>query len=218
MAFCLPDGVAAPADSASKSVEDEINAAGDHAVWLNIEVFSQILVMPYPRGLLPAFENHAGGNYIKEFIRKGDTVERWREMFTITGERDAAIKRTVTPADFVQARANVFFQSCPETFAGTRIDSVPVGTGFASNVVVLSCGTVVSTPSGKPAPPAYSESAVIVVIQGQRDFYTVQWARRGKPSRAPMQIDIGEWSDQLSRMIPISLCPVVRGTPQAVPC
>jgi hypothetical protein len=38
-----------------------------------------------------------------------------------------------------------------------------------------------------------SEAPLVMVIRGERDYYTVQWAERAKPSASPMVINMAKW-------------------------
>jgi len=206
----------APARSTRIAANDVLDDAKS-TVWLNIPVFSQILLLPYPRGFVSVFDSVKTGFFIQEFVPKGQTTENWTEMVTVTGERNRAVQGNLSPADVSDGKAGAFQRSCPDSFAGTRFNDVPLGP-YPADVIVLSCGNVLRAETGKPPTRAYSESALIIVIQGERDYYTVQWAERGKPSRTPLRIDNTLWSDRIQKMIPIKLCPVVPGASQIAHC
>lgn len=206
-------GTARATRTAASDAVDDANAT----VWLNIPVFSQILLMPYPRGFNSVFDSLKSGFFIQEFVPKGQTTDNWTEMFTITGQRNRAVQGNLSPADISNAKAGGFESSCPDTFAGTRFRDVPLGP-YPADVIVLSCGNVLRAETGKPPTRGYSESAVIIVIRGERDYYTVQWAERGKPSLKPLRIDTALWSDRIQKMMPIRLCPLVPGASQIANC
>ncbi|MEO6381410.1 MAG: hypothetical protein ABIO35_05270 [Nitrobacter sp.] len=77
--------------------------------------------------------------------------------------------------------------------------------GFDAVTAVVSCGTSVAT-AGKTR-----ESILIVVVKGQADLYTVQWAERAASSKEPIPVDIAKWSDRYNKLGPLRLCPVIPG-------
>jgi hypothetical protein len=69
---------------------------------------------------------------------------------------------------------------------------------------VASCGSVLA---GKPR----SETAAMLVIQGKKDFYTLQWAERGQASSDPLAIDKSVWEARLAKFLPVDLCDIAPG-------
>jgi hypothetical protein len=100
--------------------------------------------------------------------------------------------------------AGGYKRACPESYAAKVLSQTPLD-GFETSVAVVSCGVSPAT-AGKT-----SESAMIVVVKGQTEIYTVQWAERGSPSATPMQIDDAKWLDRFKALGPIKLCPIIPG-------
>ena len=167
-------------------------------------IFSQLLVVPFPPGFKTAFENTNGSHYIREAVPEKENVDQWTQMITVTGLKDLALNPKVTPQSFAVNMAAGFQRACPTSFSGQEI-----GIGKISDrdafVLVASCGTSPTT-AGKT-----SEAAVIAVIKGSSDYYTVQWAERGAPSATPLAIDVGKWTEKFKQLNPIKLCPIVAG-------
>jgi hypothetical protein len=100
--------------------------------------------------------------------------------------------------------AGGFQRACPNSYAVKLLSETRLN-GFDAAVAVVSCG-VSPTTAGKT-----SETALIVVVKGLADIYTIQWAERSAPSNTPLQIDISKWQDRFKALNPIKLCPRVAG-------
>lgn len=167
-------------------------------------IFSQLVTFSFPKGFVPAFEKAKGSEYIQESVLKGESVKKWSQMVTITGAKDLAANQNVTPARYANAIAGGFKHACPDSYTATGLGKIKFGRhdGFAA---VVSCGIASSV--GKP----YSESMLMIVIKGQSDYYTIQWAERAKASKTPIKFDNAKWVDRLKKLTPIKLCPIVPG-------
>lgn len=169
-------------------------------------IFSQILEMSFPADFKPAFENTNGNFYIHESVLENENVNKWTQMITITGTQGLAANPSLTPKIFAERLAAGFQRACPTSYiAGALpINKIDIGKsdGFAA---VVSCGTSPTT-AGQT-----SESALIVVIKGTDDYYTVQWAERTPPSATPIPIDAPKWLERAKELSPIKLCSKVAG-------
>jgi len=167
-------------------------------------IFSQLVTFSFPKGFVPAFENAKGGQYIQESVLEGESVKKWSQMITITGAKGLASNPNVTPARFAGGMAGGFKRACPDSYTATGLGEIKFGNhdGF---VAVVSCG--VANPVGE----SYSESMLLIVIKGESDYYTIQWAERGETSKTPIKFDNAKWGDRLKKLTPIKLCPIVAG-------
>lgn len=167
-------------------------------------IFSQLVTFSFPKGFVPAFEDAKGGQYIQESVLDGESVKRWSQMVTITGAKNLASNPNVTPARFASGMADGFKRVCPDSYSATSLGDIKFGShdGF---VAVVSCGVAGSV--GEP----HSESMLLIVIKGESDYYTIQWAERGEASKTPIKFDSAKWVDRLKRLTPIKLCPIVPG-------
>jgi len=172
-------------------------------------IYSQLLSMSLPTGFQASavYEaNLPGQRYMKENVLDGESDKEWTQMITITGVKDQASNLNMTPQKFVENIAGGYKKACPDTFSAV---GVPVGkiSDFETFSAIVSCGLSPLT-SGKT-----SESAMIMAIKGQRDYYTVQWAERSAPSKSPISIDTAKWISNFKKLVPIKLCPIVDGEP-----
>lgn len=166
-------------------------------------IYGQLVRFSMPSNFAVAYENAKDGNYIREAVLKGETVNAWTQMITVTGAKGLAGNRQITPESFAGSIAAGFKQACPDTF-----DTKPFGaTRFGDRdgfVVVGGCGRVAGS-AGK-----HSETALIIAVRGSADVYTIQWAERAPGADKPA-IDDARWQDRLSKLNPIMFCAIVPG-------
>jgi hypothetical protein len=167
-------------------------------------IFSQILVMSQPVDFVAAFEKTSGDRYIREAVPKGETVEQWTKMLTVTGAKGLASDAEMTPELLAGLLANGFKKSCPDTFDSMPLGRLHIGEseGFAA---VAACGSYTAE-KGK-----HGETALILAIRGTQDYYTIQWAERAAPSAEKPVIDKAAWMKRLSAIGPVKLCPIIAG-------
>ncbi len=169
-------------------------------------VFHQLVAYSIPARFNFASPDHANQNfYIHEMVPRGQTVEQWTEMVTLTGTRGAASK---TAAGSIETAAAGFKQACPETFAYKPIGTMQISNSPAA-LAIISCGRVADE-HGKPG-AMHSETALYVAIAGDQDLYTIQWAERGPASAKPLQLDDRKWSARARELGPIRVCPKIDG-------
>jgi hypothetical protein len=50
-------------------------------------VFSQLVAFSMPSNFVAGYEKTNGGNYTREAVPKGESVQKWTEMITVTGAK-----------------------------------------------------------------------------------------------------------------------------------
>lgn len=173
-------------------------------------VFSQLVMFTQPASFVAAFERAGDESYIREAVPKGETVERWTQMITVTGRKGLSANSPMRPQGFIESIAGGFKRACPESFAAKalgdgRLDVHPI------YVAVASCGKLAN--GGE----AYSETALLIAIKGAADYYTIQWAERGAASAEPLVIDEEKWKSRLTALSPMRLCETVPGEKEPYP-
>lgn len=166
-------------------------------------IFGQLVSFSMPTTFVAASEKTTAANYIREAVLKGETVNRWTQMITVTGAKGLAGNAKVTPETFAGSIAGGFKNACPDTFVAEGFGATSFG-GQDAYVAVASCGRVDSSPD------KHSETALMVAIKGSADYYTVQWAERAGSS-GKTAIDAARWQARLRQLQPIRLCPIVPG-------
>lgn len=166
-------------------------------------IFGQLVSFAMPSHFNVVFENTKGGHYIREAVLKGETPERWTQMITVTGEKGMTLMPGASPEGFAGSIAGGFKSACPDSFAAQPLGTMTFGR-FEGFVAVIGCGRI------DTGPTRHSETALLIVLKGTSDYYTVQWAERGPESDEPPVRD-ERWQERLSDLGPIALCPIVPG-------
>lgn len=167
-------------------------------------IFGQLVAFSQPSSFVVAFEDANAKSYIREAVPKGETVEKWSQMITVTGAEGLAANPKITPMSFAGAIADGFEKSCPDTFAAVGLGDIKVGK-HAAFAAVVGCGTL-SMGGG-----THAETALILTIKGASEYYTIQWAERTAASATPPMIDDALWTKRLDELGPVRLCPIVAG-------
>lgn len=199
LAILLASGGAARAESDLRSVHEMSNS-----VRAITPIYSQLLMLTQPSPFVMAFENNSGDGYIQEMVPKGETVKAWSQMITVTGAKGLSANPNITPEKFLLMIGDSFRKACPETFNGTLLGEVKIS-GHDGYGLVASCGSLNSEGT------VHSETAMMIAIKGQADYYTVQWAERTGASKSPIAFDQNKWMERLKKLSPIRLCPIIAG-------
>jgi hypothetical protein len=171
-------------------------------------IFGQLVTFSMPANFVVVSENSKGPSYIREAVLKGETVNRWTQMITVTGAQGLVsgpeapkANPKATPETFAGSIVGGFRSACPESFAAQGFGPTKLGDQDAY-VAVASCGSVGTDRHG--------ETALIVAVKGWADYYTLQWAERTEAAGKPA-IDEAKWLDRLRQLQPIRFCPIVPG-------
>ncbi|HEX5126317.1 MAG TPA: hypothetical protein VFW00_06230 [Rhodocyclaceae bacterium] len=162
-------------------------------------IFSQILRLTPPSGFGPVYERPGPQSYIQKLVRFGETLDKWTQMMTITGTKDIALNPNISPKLFAEEIATDFRHDCLTSFNASGLSALNV-TGYDGYVAAISCGAMANM-AGQT-----SEEVMIIVIKGEHDYYTIQWAERGQKSDTPKVIDPVKWEEHFVKLTPIKLC------------
>ena len=166
-------------------------------------IFGQLVSFTLPGEFRTVSENGNRKNYLREAVLAGETLNRWTQMVTVTGAMGLASDPEITPAGFAGYIAQGFKNSCPDSFNVQVIQEGKLNRRWDLLAAVVSCGSSPDT--------GLSESALIMIIKGERDYYTIQWAERSTPSSSPIPVNKAKWNGRLTKLLPINLCPIVPG-------
>jgi hypothetical protein len=143
-------------------------------------IFGQLVTFSMPANFVVVAENSNGPSYIREAVLKGETINRWTQIITVTGAQGLVsgpkANPKATPETFAGSIVGGFRSACPDSFAAQGFGPTKFGDQGA-HVAVASCGSVGTDRHG--------ETALIVAVKGQADYYTLQWAERRKPPENP---------------------------------
>jgi hypothetical protein len=146
-------------------------------------IFGQLVRFSMPSKFTGVSEETRDAFYIREAVLKGETLEAWTQMITITGSRGMAGIANFSPQKLAARIALGFKKACPESFALKDLGETKLGEQDAY-MAVAACGKVNSSADG------HSETALIVAVGGSTDAYTVQWAERRPQARSSADIDV----------------------------
>ena len=170
-------------------------------------IFHQLVTFSLPpefKSAKATSERNNGTFYMREQVPEGESLEQWTRMITLTGTRDLAKNPNATPQAMLSRMTAGFQHHCPDTFASATPGPQTID-GYPAYEVIASCGHI---QSGKES---YSESAIMLALKGSDDYYTLQWAERGRDSPHPLTLDVTYWTTQLAKLNPIRLCAIVPG-------
>ena len=167
-------------------------------------IWSQLVRFSTPSGFIPAHENTKDTFYIRESVPRGETVQQWTQMITVTGTKGLAGNPNYSPQGHAGSITTGFQRACPESFAAKGFGPVKFGDQEAF-AAVAACGKVEGSADG------HSETALIIAIKGSADVYTIQWAERGASQPSIPAIDEAKWRGRLHDLMPIRFCPIVPG-------
>ena len=154
-------------------------------------------------------EHTSSKSYLREIPLRGETVDRWTQMVTLSGANGLVLKPNGTAQNMGDLLARQYRSSCPDSFAAQPPQKGKIS-GKDANILLMSCGSV-QDQGGRPG-ARHSETALILVIQGAADMYTLQWAERGPAVEGPLKLDDARWIGRLKTLQPVKICPLAGGT------
>lgn len=172
-------------------------------------IFGQLVRFSMPSVFVVANEKANTTNYIREAVLKGETLTQWTQMITVTGFKGLVANPQITPESFAVSIAGGFKRACPDSFAVKPLGAAKFGAqdGF---VAVVGCGRI------ETAPDKHGETALLIVVKGSADYYTLQWAERAPSGDQPAVSDT-KWQERIEKLKPIQLCAIVPGEPAPYP-
>jgi hypothetical protein len=167
-------------------------------------IFGQLVRFSMPASFIAVSENTNGQSYIREAVPRGETTEAWTQMITVSGYKGLAGNPNYSPQGFAEKMAAGFKAACPETFAAKGLGETKFGDQDAF-IAVAGCGKINASADG------HSEIALIVIVKGVTDSYTIQWAERTASQPSAPVIDDAKWQERLHALMPIRFCAIVAG-------
>ncbi|HML29689.1 MAG TPA: hypothetical protein PKE16_12780 [Hyphomicrobium sp.] len=164
-------------------------------------IFGQLVMFTLPVDFVTVFEQSSGNQYIREAVLKGETVEKWSQMITVTGAEVVGTHPELS-AQYIAAQiASGFQKACPKTFSVKPLGQTEIS-GHDAFVAVASCGKIDASGGNE------SETALVVAINSATSIYTVQWAEHTAANAENLTIDESKWQERLKKLTPIRLCPI----------
>lgn len=182
---------------------EELRGQG-YSVTTVTPVFSQLIAFSLPTGFVTVSENAQGGLYMREAIPKGETVNNWTRMFTLSGFKDLAKNPQLDLVTFSNLYMKQMVKKCSPNATGKRLADLKVGEHDAL-IYFVSCASV--NYSGT----AQSEQTLFLSIKGESDYYMILLAERGSPQKSIPIFEKDKWANRFTQIKPIKLCPRVPG-------
>ena len=184
-------------------------AADMKPVQMITPVFHEMVMFALPATFQTmAPEKVTATTYLREMPLRGETVAHWTQMVSLTGAKDMALNPQATPEAAAKVLAQHFKDACPTTFSVLEM-ATPKITGKNSAIVIIGCGTLLDMDGRKGS--EHAEQEMVIVLQGARDLYTIQWAERGPAQNVPLKVDNEHWLARFKWMQPVKVCPIVPG-------
>lgn len=162
-------------------------------------VFSQIVVAPLPAGFKPIYEDANAANYILEAVPQTETLDNWTQMLTLTGAKGRG-GREGAALDMANAMADLYGNLCPDDLVAEPLPVPNIPGASEVFAAFLGCTAI---PGSQP------EAMVLLVMAGDEDLYTLQWAER---AQAPVTYDLANWTPRLAALTAKArLCTIVSG-------
>ncbi len=165
-------------------------------------IFGELFAHSIPAGFRAQHEQTNGHAYLRTMVLATDTDTAWTQRIVVSGTQDAAKVSGLSPKIFAMQIAKSFQQSCPSSFAGGVVLEGKIKTGHNIYVMIVGCGTHTLTTTKA----ATSETALVAVVQGDRNYYSVQWSERSPPVATAPVADTARWGSRLSAIAPILVC------------
>jgi hypothetical protein len=145
--------------------------------------FSQGFSIALPDRFQPGYEDLTDGGYILELVPKGERVEDWSELFTLTALKG----QTGAGRAYADSILDGFAQACPGSFSHAELEPPKIEGAEVAALIYASCGDLGD----------YSESVVFLTVNGLDDAYSVQLAERSMPQAVPIAFDAGYWAERV---------------------
>ncbi|NUU03050.1 DUF2846 domain-containing protein [Herbaspirillum robiniae] len=175
-----------------------------------VPVFSQLVRANYPAGFKSILNDAGPSRYLQEFVPEHESAGHWSQMMTLSGIKDLAANPEYSTQRVAEEIQSQFKDACPFSYSGKTLSQAETN-GVEMDVSVFGCGRH-TTKAG-----IVSETTLLVVLKGQRDYYTLQWAERGAPLAKPIPLDLAKWIRRYRDLGPVRLCARIEGEQSPYP-
>lgn len=183
--------------------------AGNEPIEVITPVFHQLLAYSSPANMVLHIAENSNDHFYKRVaVRDVDTLSQWGQEITVTGDKGAAQFQPEAARGLANKLVNGFQAACPNYFGYKDIGAVSGGS-TPTYLVLVGCGNV-EDKTGRLG-SRHSETALIVVLQGDQDLYTIQWAERSTPQDKPPVFNDAKWQKRFQQLQPIRVCNIKSG-------
>ncbi len=150
---------------------------------LSAEMQGENLLVSIPGDYILGNSGKNGDVLLSEFVRRGESVENWSELLTVTVNLGHFDGKHMAPSAYETMMKGMWEKSCPDS--SFRELGTSEQNGYKASLFMLSCKT--ADARGRP------EYTLFKALAGNDSFYTVQKAFHFKPTRQ----QINSWLDFL---------------------
>lgn len=170
-------------------------------------IFGELFAM----SLLPQFREQGtqtrSDTFIRSMILNTDENASWTQRVLLMGIKLTSKEEPQFARERVVAVAESFKQACPSSFFARGLSSGKINSGHEVYAMLASCGTHTMTQTKT----ATSETTLVLVIRGDRNYYVLQWSERGAPSVTALVPDLEMWKQRITKLGPFVICPEKEG-------
>ena len=137
-----------------------------------IRVYNQTIAYPFPKewGVNPVFKNQKGNHFIIEFIPKEQTLNAWKDMFTIQGFQSLATNN-MSPEKMILVLKQQFDRIAP-TMSYYRVIYNGDINGYPGIIVLMGIKELPN--SAVPTlPKGTGEIGLYLALKGKEDMYLI---------------------------------------------
>lgn len=188
--------------SVSVAADQSSAAKGLPAAIVVAPIFGELFAHSIPAGFRTQQEQTNGQLYLRSMVLESDVDSNWTQRILVSGTQDAAKVSGLTPKTFAMQIARGFQQSCPTTFSGGMVFEGKTNTGHNTYVMIVSCGSHTLTTTKAPT----GETALVAVVQGDKNYYSLQWSERSSPIAIAPTVEVALWHERLKAIAPLLVC------------
>jgi hypothetical protein len=177
------------ADTVTKVTEIPSDIKSVDAV---IPIFSQKLGFRLPTSWKIASQKRKPGVFSVEFSPNNEDIKSWKNLLTIQGFENLSSK--VTAEQFLSVASLSFRTVCSKDFVFENLGQTTID-GFIAHRAIMGCNKVPNQ--------QYGEIAYWLIIQGEKDIYSIQKAIR---SETEITLSKNNVDTFFSDFTPIQLC------------
>ncbi len=184
-----------------KKITDQIPGENIASI---INVFNQIINYPYPKSwpLNPVYRNETKTHFISERIPQGQTLEHWKDMFTIQGFKNYAKVPGMTVEKFLNLLKKQFHSIAPDQLYYKKIFQGDIN--GTPGIIALAGIKKLPKNITYGLPEGVGEIGLYLVLKGKQDLYMIHRSWKSTPytnDKLPMSSDeLNKWTNLLKQV------------------
>lgn len=168
-------------------------------------VFNQTINFPYPKewGFNPVHKNQKDNHFIAEFIPKEQTLNDWKDMFTIQGFKHLANRKDLTPEKMLLTLRQQFNSIAPSMSYYKEIYKGDVN-GYSGAIVLMGIKEIPKNVN-PTLPKGTGEIGLYLALKGKSDMYIIHRSWKSSlpytDEKLPMsKSELSRWTNLLKQI------------------